>query len=179
MNENNEFEYTVAKKVEGKYRLYRILMVFGYILFGAGYFFGLAIAHLYPIMAFTPLLEWILIFFTWRFVSIEYKYETVSGGIRFYKVLGGKKKKLLFEKRIKEFDEIAPVDEESKSVIAGKRFDKTYFLARSEKSDEDKYFATFQNEAGKSCIVYFEATEQALKILRFYNSKTVVKQTRY
>ena len=83
MNENHEFDYTVAKCSEGLYKIKRILMIFGYIVFGAIYFFGLALAHLYPLMAFIVLIEWILVFFTWRDVSIEYKYETVSGGIRF------------------------------------------------------------------------------------------------
>ena len=179
MNENNEFDYTVAKKVEGKYQLYRLLMILGYVLFGATYFVGLAIAHLYPIMAFTPLLVWILVFFTWRFVSIEYRYETVSGGIKFYVVYGGKKKKLVLEKRIKEFEEISPVDTESKARISGVKFDKSYNLARSEHDDTDKFFATFTDNDGKTGIVYFEATEQALKILRFYNSKTTVVKTRY
>lgn len=179
MNENNEFDYTVAKKPEGKYRLYRLLMIIGYVLFGAGYFIGLAIAHLYPIMAFTPLLVWILVFFTWRFVSIEYRYETVSGGIKFYTVYGGKKKKLALDMRIKEFYEITPVNSETRVRIFGTHYDRSYFLSRSENDDTDKYFATFKNSEGKECIVYFEATEQLLKILRFYNSNTTVVKTRY
>jgi hypothetical protein len=117
MNENNEFDYTITKKVEGKYRLIRFLMIAGYVLFGAVYFIGLAIAHLYPIMAFTPLLIWILVFFTWRYVSIEYRYETVSGGIKFYTVYGGKNKILILEKRIKDFDEISPVNAENKARL--------------------------------------------------------------
>ena len=179
MNENNEFDYSVAKKVEGKYRLYRILMVLAYILFGGGYFVGMAIAHLYPIMAFTPLLIWILVFFTWRFVSIEYRYETVSGGIKFYTVYGGKKKKMMLDMRIKDFEEISPVDYDSKVRISSMKIDNSYNLARSENDDTDKYFATFKDSDGKSCIVYFEVTEQALKILRFYNSNTTVSKTRY
>ena len=179
MNENNEFDYTVAKKVEGKYRIYRILMVLLYVLFGSVYFIGMAIAHLYPIMAFTPLLVWILVFFTWRFVSIEYRYETVSGGIKFYNVYGGKKKKLILEMRIKEFEEISPIDPETKARIAETGFDKSYNFARSENDDTDKYFASFKDKDGRHCILYFEATEQALKILRFYNSKTTVIKTRY
>ena len=94
MNENNEFDYTVTKKPEGGYLVKRLLMILLYVVFGAVYFFGLALAHLYPLMAFIILLEWILVFFTWRFVSIEYRYETASGAICFYEVYGGKKKKL-------------------------------------------------------------------------------------
>ena len=179
MNENNEFDYTVAKKVEGKYRLYRILMVIGYVIFGGGYFVGMAIAHLYPIMAFTPLLLWIVIFSTWRYVSIEYRYETASGGIRFYTVYGGKKKKLILEKRIKDFEMIAPFDSEAVERISAMSIDKSYHLSRSESDDIDKFFATFKDNDGKDCIVYFEATEQSLKILRYYNPNTTVTKTRY
>jgi hypothetical protein len=179
MNENNEFDYTVAKKVEGKYRLSRILMVFFYVIFGMSYFVGLAIAHLYPIMAFTPLLVWILVFFTWRFVSIEYRYETVSGGIKFYTVYGGKKKKLVLDMRIKDFEEITPFDADAKTRLSSVRFDRSYSFSRSENDDTDKYFATFKDNDGKACIVYFDATEQSLKIMKFYNSDTTVAKTGY
>ena len=92
MNENLEFDYTVTKKVEGRYLLDRLLMIFGYIVFGMIFFFGLYLAHLYQFIAFIILVEWIVVFFTWRYVSIEYRYETLSGGIKFYTVYGGKKK---------------------------------------------------------------------------------------
>ena len=39
MNENLEFDYTVTKKVEGRYLLDRLLMIFGYIVFGMIFFF--------------------------------------------------------------------------------------------------------------------------------------------
>ena len=38
----------------------------------------------------------------------------------------------------------------------------------------DAYFATFENEKKEKCIVYFEATEKALKICRFYNPAATV-----
>lgn len=178
MNENHEFDYTVTKCVEGSYRKKRILMILGYVVFGLVYFFGLAALHLYPLMAFVILLEWILVFFTWRYVSIEYKYETVSGGIRFYEVYGGKKKKMLLEKRIKEFEVIAPYVKEEAEILASEKFDERYFCARSENDLTDCFYATYESEKGRG-IVIFEATSAALKILRFYNSNTVIAETRY
>lgn len=178
MNENNAFDYTVSKKVEGKYLLCRILMIVGYTSFALVYFFGLAAAHLYPIMAFTPLLVWILVFFTWRYVSVEYRYETISGEIRFYKVYGGKKKKLLLEKRIKEFSDIAPYNVESRASLLNDGVSVKHFCARSTNNDADCYYALYDTEKGKKVIV-FEATQAALKIFRFYNPNTVVAQTRY
>ena len=169
MNENSAFDYTVAKKVEGKYLLHRILMILGYIFFGSAYFFGLFLAHFYPLMAFVILIVWIMVFFTWRYVSIEYKYETESGIIRFYTVYGGKKKRLMLEKRIKDFKEISPCTEENLTRISAMQFDNAYRFVRSESFGSDDYFATFDLD-GKNCIIYFEANEQAMKIFKFYNS---------
>ena len=178
MNENHEFDYTVTKRAEGSYRIKRILLILGYVVFGAAYFFGLALAHLYPLMAFVVLLEWILVFFTWRYVSIEYKYETASGGIRFYEVFGGKKKKLLLEKRIKDFSCVEPYSAEAKVRLDGEVFCERHMCIRSEKDHTDCFYAIYNTDAGKGIIV-FEATQAALKIFRFYNQNTVVADTRY
>ena len=150
MNENHEFAYTVTKKPEGKY----------------------------PLMAFVILLEWILIFFTWRYVSIEYKYETVSGGIRFYKVYGGKKKKLLLDKRIKEFDRIEPYTNDARAELEKIKFTEKHICTRSQKDHTDCFYAIYEVGENKGIIV-FEATQASLKILKFYNANTVVAATRF
>ena len=178
MEANHEFDYTVNKKVEGKYLVARILMILCYVVFGTVYFFGMALAHLYPLMAFIILLEWILIFFTWRYVSVEYRYETVSGGIKFFTVYGGKKKKLLLEKRIKDFTDIAPYNSEARSLLAQMGVTVKYSCVRSAKNDVDCFYALYETEKGKEAIV-FEATHASLKILRFYNPNTVITETRY
>lgn len=165
MNENLEFEYTVSKKVEGKYRLHRLLMILAYIVFGGAFFFGLFLAHLYPLMAFSVLVEWIAIYFTWRYVSIEYRYETLSGGIKFFTIYGGKTKREDLSLRIKDFDEIGAYN----SDVAARSFDMKYSYLSSD-SKQDAYYATFKNNDGKECIVLFEAIDRSLKIFKFYNS---------
>jgi hypothetical protein len=169
MNENNSFDYTVTKKIEGKYLLYRTLMVMGYVFFGFTYFFGLFYAHLYPLMAFVVLLEWILVFLTWRYVSIEYKYETESGIIHFYNVYGGKSQKQIIEVKIKDFKDIGILDDEAFDLLSKENFDAVYSFIRSESDSADKYYATFEKD-GARCVVYFIAPEQMLKILKFFNS---------
>lgn len=175
MNENLEFDYTVTKKVEGDYLLKRILMIVGYVLFGLVFFFGLYMVHLYQFIAFIVLVEWIVVFFTWRYVSIEYRYETMSGAIRFYTVYGGKKKKLTLEMRIKDFSEICPYTEE----IGKRSFAKEISCLSSEKTAPDRYCAIYRDGEGHACVVHFEATQKTLKVLKFYNSATVVTDTRY
>lgn len=179
MNENLEFEYTVRKKVEGSYLIKRILFIIGYVIFALAFFFGLYLAHLYQFIAFIVLVEWILVFFTWRYAAIEYRYETVSGGIKFINVYGGKKKKTVLDMRIKDFDAIAPYDEEIKKNIANNIYSEVYDFSPSVNKDEDKYYALFKTPDGKSAIVLFEATQQSLKIFRFYNQRTTVINTRY
>ena len=175
MNENLEFDYTVTKKVEGKYLLHRLLMILGYIVFGMALIFGFYLAHLYQFIAFIILVEWIVIFFTWRYVSIEYRYETVSGGIKFYTVYGGKKKKLLLDMRIKDFLTVKPYGAETD----GEEYAEELFCLSSEKDAPDRYVAIYKNAEGRLCTVHFEATQKALKIMRFYNSETVITDTRY
>ena len=172
MNENLEFDYTVTKKVEGRYLLDRLLMTFGYIVFGMIFFFGLYLAHLYQFIAFIILVEWIVVFFTWRYVSIEYRYETLSGGIKFYTVYGGKKKKLLLDMRIKDFAEIKPYEAEED-------FAEQIWCLSTLKDASDHYVATYKNAEGKPCAIHFEATQKTLKILKFYNSETKITETRY
>lgn len=175
MNENLEFDYTVTKKAEGKYRLNRFLMILGYVVFGMIFFFGLYLAHLYQFIAFIILIEWIAVFFTWRYVSIEYRYETLSGGIKFYTVYGGKKKKLLLDMRIKDFLSIKPHDPEAENDECAEQM----ICLSSLKDVPDHYVATYKNAENKLCAVHFEATQKTLKILKFYNSETVVSETRY
>ena len=178
MTEFHEFDYTVTKKPEGQYRVKRMLMIGLYVLFGIVYFFGLAAIHLYPVMALIIFFEWMLVFFTWRYVSIEYKYSIISGNMTFYEVYGGKKKKLLLEKRIKEFSSIEPYTAEAKARIDGEDFKEKHILVRSENDHTDCFYATYDLDGGRG-IVVFEATQGALKILRFYNSNTVIAETRY
>lgn len=178
MNEFHEFEYTVTKKSEGAYRIKRILMVGLYVLFGLVYFFGLALAHLYPLMALIIFFEWMLVFLTWRYVSIEYSYTLISGNMTFYTVYGGKKKKTMLEKRVKTFSEIRPLGENEKSELAKRRFSNVYSFIRSENEISDKYFAVFAEDDASESIVYFEATQQTLKILKYYNSNTEITETK-
>jgi hypothetical protein len=175
MEENMEFEYTVTKKREGDYLAKRILAIVGYIVFGLTFFIGLSLLHLYQCIAFIVLVEWILIFFTWRYVSIEYKYETLSGAIRFYTIYGGKNKKLLLDFRIKSFTEIVPFSDE----ISKRSFAKEIFCLSSMKAAPDRYCAIYKDSNGQDCVVHFEATQKTLKILKFYNSSTVITNTRY
>lgn len=179
MNELHEFDYSISKKPEGKYQLCRILMALGYVVFALVFFFGLYAMHLYQFIAFIVLVEWIVVFFTWRYVSLEYRYEMLSGGMKFFVIFGGRTKKQVLDLRIKDFEIVAPYDSDVKDDLEKRDFEKVYHFVSTEKGYEDRYYAIFKNNSGNDCIVYFEATQKALKILKYYNTNTVIANTRY
>jgi aspartate/glutamate racemase len=67
---------------------------------------------------------------------------------------------------------IAPVTENTSAELSAKGVEKSYMFA-SHSTATDMYYAIFEKD-GIKCVVYFEATQKALQIFRFYNMITVV-----
>lgn len=178
---SNYAEYVVEKKVEGSYKMQRILMVLGY--FGLG---GLILAivmiidaftglgtMIVPLIALAPMAAWMLYFFTWPFVSIEYSFTVDASMLTIEKVMGGKKKVKLFSQKVKDLSLIAPYDDQYKAeadaFAADHRVEAVPTMTCS-----DLYFALYTHESGKKTIVFFQATAQSLKALKYYNSSAIV-----
>lgn len=188
MNEFNTYEYVVAQKSEGKWKTRKILLIIGYIVFAAVVLvLGAFSRLLVPLLALTPIAVWILIFCTWRYVSLEYEYNITSGVFTLSNVYGGRSRKKLIEVYIKDLATVAPYNHELPETIEKaeqtiKRFspDKEY-IAFSSPESPDIYYALYTDkETGEKSIIWFEATEKALKIFRFYNAPaTVVSQVRF
>lgn len=172
-------EYTVNQKIEGKWRTRRVLLVLSYILFSIGYFAVCAAIRFYPLMCFTPLFLWMLVFFTWRYVSVAYRYEIVSGGWIFTRVMSDRFYKKMFTLKVKDAERIAPYgDRLERSRIDAYGAEKELWAASSKESP-DLYFALFIDKDGKRTVLYFEATKRALQLLSFYNKNTVLSKVRY
>ncbi len=171
---SNFVNYDVKKKAEGKYGFARVLMLIGYIVFVLVFAGGLAAAKLYPIIALTPMLTWILILCTWRFVSIEYEYYILDGEFKLMKVYGSKNMRVLCRTRVSGMELIAPYCDEYKAEV-----DKISASHRiegvSSMSAPDIYCAVFE-DGGEKYAVLFEVTEKTLKVLRYYNQNTVISK---
>lgn len=174
MNEFNTYEFVVSQKKDGKVKLYRILAVVGYVLFFISVFATLCVLHLPYLVAVLPLFEWILIFFTWRYLSQEYEYSMTSGYMTFTVIYGGRSKKKKLEVCIKDMKEIAPYNEAACARLENRGLKKDYIFVSSLDAP-DMYYAVFDQD-GEDQVVYFEATKKALQILRFYNPITVVTE---
>lgn len=177
MNQGTNYtEYTVTQKSEGKYKTRKLAMILLYVGFSLAYLILCGIFFPFAIMIF-PLLLFILIFFTKKFIDVEHSYVTESGDITFYDVYGTKTKKERLKLKIKDMSAIAPMIDEYRSQFEAKDFAETYDF-RGTVTSPDSYFGIFEKD-GKKCLVMFEAMEKSLKVLAYYNSATVKSKTTY
>ena len=90
----NYAEYTYEKKAEGKMRILKYLLIVGYVLFVALYFLICYITRLIPLFALCPLITWIMVYFTWHYVSYDVYYTFEHGVMEFGKVKKRKKERV-------------------------------------------------------------------------------------
>ena len=188
MSEFNSYEYVVSQKIEGKWLLRRILLILGYVV-GAAITLAVGILSrlLVPLLALTPFAVWVMVFITWRYVSVEYEYSMVSGVFTFSKVYGKRSRKKIIEIPIKSMTCIAPSNFEIPETQVRAQENITRFspetelIAVSSFSSPDVYYALYIDpKTEKKGIIWFEATEKSLKVFKFYNSPaTIVSKVRY
>ncbi len=157
-------EYTVTQKPEGKYRLFRTGMILLYILFAVTFFLLCTAGpvKIPMLIALLPVSLWILVYYTFRYVSLEYEYTLSSGVMTFVTVYGGRTRRVLFALPIKDMTEIAP-------LCAGDLPKNTLYDLRGDKKATDAYRFAVRTSDGKEISVLFQPTEKALKILEYYN----------
>lgn len=177
----NFAEFTVEKKVKGVYRLKRIFMWIAYfavpliimvilMIFGLG-----AIALIVFIPLYFPyVLPKIIYPATFRYVQIEYEYTVVSGDISVNYIYGRKSRKEWLEPTsISNMSVIAPYRDDYKAAADEPDIVHRY-EAVATKDHPDNYYGIFNNAEGEKCMVMFQATNKALKIIAFHNRKAVV-----
>ena len=170
MSDFNTFEFVVDERPEGKRKALKFWGRFGLIAFIAAWVIVSLCTIFY--LAVLPLCLLGLVLYFWKIFNCELEYSMTSGIMTFSRIYGGLKRKKVLELTIKDFRGIAPRTAESDAKLKAQGVAKTYMFA-SHSTAEDQYYATFE-ENGILCVVYFEATEKTLKILRYYNPVTVV-----
>jgi hypothetical protein len=186
MNEFSTYEFAVNQKIEGKWLLARIALIAFYVLYVISLLIlGFTAKIIVPLLALIPVTTWILVFITWRFVSVEYEYSITSGELTFAKIFGGRSRRTYLTIRLRDAVRIAPLDNAEHSERAMAYRPEQEFSAISSLRAPDIYYILFEHEEKdgqkikkRRCIFYFEATAKALQICRFYNpSATVVTPT--
>ena len=171
------YEFVVAQKAEGRFLRRRILFVLMYMLYVAT-FLGIGIITRIgiPLVALVPVTTWILIFFTWRYVQVEYEYSMTSGILVFTEIYGGRSRKKMMEVHIKDAAAILPMSDPRTEVEIDRFEPEIVYSAIPSTHAEDTYVMLFEDRneqvkgKGKHKAFTFVATTQALKIMKYYNS---------
>ena len=175
MEDFNTYEYAATQKVEGKWLLYRILLISLYVIYTAAYFIIIFVTRMLPLGALIPVTLWIIIFFTWRYVKPDYKYTIESGTLTFTVIYVNKTKRKKTVFKVSSAEKIAPVRDILEDIKAFSP--ELVYSALPSAHTADAHAALYKNSDGKRCIFYFVATAQALNLMRFYNSRTIVTKT--
>ncbi len=181
---NNDFtstyEYTVEQKAEGKFKLMKIGFIALYILYPVIFMAILFIIQLFQLFALVAVTEWMLVYFTWKYVKPEYEYSVTSGRVTFSVIRGKRSRREMVNFAIKDCLQIAPATEREWVERLELYDPEVVYSAISSASSPDRYYAAFETEDGKRCVFHFEATEKMLKLCRNYNSAhTVITKVRY
>ena len=170
--EINDLEYGVDQKREGKLKVRTICLLAFYIGFAIGAFVVIFSIPLLPLGAIVPVLVYILVLCTWRFVQVEQKYRITGGVITITRKFGNSRAKTMMSFRLKEAEKIAPVsllDEELKQIE-----NKNIYSALPSERCDGAYGIVYSVDGVKKALL-IQVTEQTLKGLRYYNDKTVVQ----
>lgn len=171
MNENGTYEFVVDLIPEGKGRFLRVAGRFVILTVIAVFVFGCFAAHV-PALAILPLALLGVVLYFWKLFNVELEYSMTSGVMTFSRIYGGMRRRTVLEVTIKDMREIAPVTDETRARLSALQVQKDYRFVSCSWA-EDMYYAVFEQD-GVPSVVYFEATGQALKILRFYNPSATV-----
>ena len=173
----NYAEYTVTKKAEGTNLRKRILLLAVYLIYiiavvtvvvltkGGGAMWGFLFFLLFII----------LVFFSWKLVKEDRKYECLNAKLVISELNEGigSKPKVVSEDLISAYSLIAPANEEYKDKWSQADEIKDF---RGDSKSPDSYFARLERD-GKTTVTFFEATNKMLKVMKFYNSKGTVVTT--
>ena len=159
---NNDFtstyEYTVEQKAEGKFKLMKLSLILLYVLDPVIFMAILFIIQLFQLFALVAVTEWMLVYFTWKYVKPEYEYSVTSGRVTFSIIRGKRSRREVVSFAIKDCLQIAPASDREWSERLELYDPEIVYSALSTTSSPDKYYAAFENGEGKRCVFYFEAT---------------------
>ena len=170
----NVADYTVKKKVEGKYKLARTL----YIIFLPIVLLAIAVllvvllgAAGLALCTFVILGGWFINFIFWRYLSIEYSYAIENTELIATEIYGEKSDKLLLRIKMSQVDKVQPYDAEYKAE-ADAISDR--IVAISSWDSPDLYYAIYTKDDGSKGVFFFEAADKTLRAFKYYNGQNTI-----
>jgi hypothetical protein len=176
----NYAEYSVARAKEGKYKTARLIAILVYALFPVlmisaaiavnAIVKGIGFVLIMTAGALSPLIIWILVFFTWPFFSQSYHYEIEGASMTGTLHYGARYEKILFSVKIRDMKAIVPYSAHRTEADSYVSKGANVIMCASSMKAGDLYFARIEES---DTVIFFEATEQSLRALKYYNSDAI------
>ena len=160
-------EHTYTPRAEGTRLLIKILAIIGYIAFVALSFLAVYYTRIIPLFALCPLVLWILVYFTWPYISYDYYFEYQRGTLTVGTVTRRRHRICRIPKlaiQVNTAEKIYPLGCQIEKPAVVKRY---YDFSASKASDR-RIVILFENN-GEMCMCLFECTQALAKILRHYS----------
>ena len=169
---NNTCEYIIKQKNEGKSLTRKIIAVLLYCAFAAisvALIFILApLYFIIPCLLIAAAFFAIIIFVSWRFLCIEYEVVIGGGDLLITSIYGRSIRKKAVNVSVASIIEIGEYGDGAFEEISKLSLQKNY-LCISSLSSPSMYYAIFDEDKDRS-ILYFDATSEAITLLKRYNS---------
>ena len=132
-------------------------------------------ANFVPILILGGFITFVLVFITWKYLQIEYEYSFSFGIFTVSKIYAKKKRKTLVQAEMKDLLIIAPANDEYIKKAEHFEIEERVIAVSSDKA-EDIWLTVTGGKDEKRVLVFFEADERALSILKSSNSFVFVKK---
>lgn len=177
MNSNQTYEKVVAAKSEGKVKAHKLLALIGYsVFFTVWLLVGIFNLEIFvPLAVAGALCTVALILISWKYIEVEYEYALWYGSIEVAKIFGKKSRKSLLSAELRELMLIAPAEEEYIKKAEHFELDKK-ISAVSSATAEDVWILVTGGKDEPRILVYFEADERMLSILKGSNPSAFIRK---
>ncbi len=166
MSELQTYERLITQKTTGKLFWQKLSLITTYFLWLALCFSICTRTGITaPMLIFIPLSTAVLIFFTWKYVQVEFEY--ILGGNTFFltRIYGKRKRKPLLEVPLKSTLLIAPSNADSIKKAETLSPTDTVWAISSPKA-QNIWFLIYDEDKEKRIMLFFEADDRSLRILR-------------
>ncbi len=173
--ESQTYEKLLPQKTSGRALIVRLCVILGYLIW-AGLCFALLVRVRFSpaLLVLAIALTVLLVLVTWKYTTVEYEYAIYSGSFFVAKIYGKTKRKELLEIDLKQTLLIAPRTEEFLAKADRMQLDEIHW-AVSAQNAENIWMIIYQSGEKSSSLLFFEADEDSLRLLRRENPRSVAK----
>lgn len=111
-----------------------------------------------------------LMWYLWRFVSVEFEYTILGGEISFEVIYGRRQRKPYYSAQLQKIEKLAPLENKDITAASFSGVTREVFCA-STRANPNTWYAVIQEEGGGKTLLFFELSTKAEKALRFYNRR--------